>query len=124
MAHILVIEDDAYTAKLLSMGLERFGHSVICAGDGTEGIARARAHSPDLILLDVMLPHMHGFEVLRHLKQNPMTHAVPVMMLTAQTDGRSVLAGIDRGADAYLSKPIDFPDLLRRIERCLASRAA
>jgi DNA-binding response OmpR family regulator len=66
---------------------------------------------------------MNGFAVLQHLKQNPMTHEIPVLMLTAQTDGRSVLTGIDRGADAYLTKPIDFPDLIQRIERCLGRRA-
>jgi DNA-binding response OmpR family regulator len=124
MAHILIIEDDAFMAKLLSVGLERNGHSVTCANDGNQGIARARTHMPDLILLDVMLPGMNGFGVLQHLKRNPTTHAIPVMMLTAQTDGRSVLKGIDDGADAYLSKPVDFLDLIQRIERCLTRRAA
>jgi len=123
MAHILIIEDDVFTAKLLSLGLERGGHSIIAASDGAQGVARARAHRPDLIVLDVLLPGMNGFEVLRHLKHNPTTHEIPVLMLTAQTDGRSVLAGIDSGAAAYLSKPVDLPDLLQRIERCLARRA-
>jgi DNA-binding response OmpR family regulator len=124
MAYILVVEDDAYIAKLLSVRLTHSGHSIIEARDGNQALARARSHAPDLILLDVTLPAMNGFAVLQHLKQNPTTHEIPVLMLTAQTDGRSVLTGIDRGADAYLTKPIDFPDLIQRIERCLSRRAA
>jgi DNA-binding response OmpR family regulator len=120
MAHILIIEDDAFIAKLLSVRLERGGHSILWASDGNDGLAQAHASMPDLILLDIMLPGMDGFQLLRRLKQHPTTHAIPVMMLTAKTDGRSVLAGIDGGAVAYLAKPIDFPDLMQRIERCLA----
>ncbi len=124
MAHILIVEDDAYIAKLLGVRLEHNGHSIIWASDGNQAIARARTHAPDLILLDVTLPGMDGLTVLKHLKQNQATHHIPVMMLTAQTDGSSVLTGMDSGADAYLTKPFDFPDLLRRIEACLTRRAA
>ena len=124
MAHILIVDDDAYIAKLLSVRLERSGHSTIWASDGNQGIARARAHAPDLILLDVMLPGMDGFAVLKHLKQNPSTRPIPVMMLTAQTDGNSVHKGIDCGAEAYLTKPFDFLDLIQRMERCLTRHAA
>jgi len=124
MAHILIVEDDAYIAKLLGVRLEHSGHSIIWASDGNQAIARARTHAPDLILLDVTLPGMDGLTVLKHLKQNQATHHIPVMMLTAQTDGISVLTGMDSGADAYLTKPFDFADLLRRIEACLTRRAA
>jgi DNA-binding response OmpR family regulator len=124
MAHILIIEDDMYIAKLLSVRLEHRGHTVVWAHDGNQAIARARCHLPDLVLLDVTLPGMNGFQVLQQLKQNPCTHDIPVIMLTAQTDGASVLNGLDRGAEAYLTKPIDFPEVLRRIEACLTRRAA
>jgi DNA-binding response OmpR family regulator len=124
MAHILIVDDDAYIAKLLSVRLERSGHSTIWASDGNQALARARAQAPDLILLDVMLPGMNGFAVLKHLKQNQATRAIPVMMLTAQTDGNSVHTGIDCGAEAYLTKPFDFLDLIQRLERCLTRRAA
>src|SRR5207244_3862022 len=97
MAHILIVDDDAYIAKLLSVRLERSGHSTIWASDGNQALARARAQAPDLILLDVMLPGMNGSAVLKHLKQNQATRAIPVMMLTAQTDGNSVHTGIDGG---------------------------
>jgi DNA-binding response OmpR family regulator len=122
MAHILIVEDDTFIAKLLSVRLERSGHSVIWASDGNEALTHAHACMPDLIVLDIMLPGMDGFQVLRRLKQHPTTHTIPVMMLTARTDGQSVLTGIDRGAVAYLTKPIDFPDLIQRIERCLTHR--
>jgi len=123
LSRILIVEDDAFIARLLSMSLERSGYSVIWASEGTDGLAQARAARPDLILLDVMMPGMDGFQVLRSLKQHPTTRTIPVIMLTAQTDGRSVLNGIDGGAEAYLSKPIDFSDVIHRIARCLTHRA-
>jgi DNA-binding response OmpR family regulator len=123
LSRILIVEDDAFIARLLSMSLERSGHSVIWASDGNDGLAQARAARPDLILLDVMMPGMDGFQVLRSLKQHPTTRTIPVIMLTAQTDGRSVLNGIDGGAEAYLSKPIDFSDVIQRVARCLTHRA-
>jgi DNA-binding response OmpR family regulator len=119
MANILIVEDDTLTAKLLSIRLEHSGHTILWAHDGNQGISRAHALAPDLILLDVTLPGMNGLEVLKHLKQSRTTHDIPVMMLTAQTDGTSVLTGLDRGADAYLTKPFDFQDLLRRVETLL-----
>src|SRR5689334_19440705 len=99
MAHILIVEDDAYIAKLLTFRLEHSGHSIVWVSDGNQAIARARTAAPHLILLDVTLPGMDGFQVLKHLKHNPQTNDIPVMMLTAQTDGRAVLMGIDSGAD-------------------------
>jgi DNA-binding response OmpR family regulator len=83
--------------------------------EGTEAFAYARDHTPDLILLDVQLPGMNGFQVLKQLKQHATTRTIPVFMLTAQSDGVSILAGIDGGAEAYLSKPVDIPDIVRRI---------
>ena len=115
MAHILVVEDDAMLAKILTIGLQRADHTIFLVRDGTEAFAYARDHNPDLILLDVMLPGMNGFQILAQLKHHPTTRAIPVLMLTAQSDGASVIAGIDGGADAYLSKPADLPDIVRRI---------
>jgi len=120
MAHILVVEDDTFVAKILTIGLQRAGHSTILVEDGREVFSSAREHTPDLILLDVLLPGMDGFQVLKQLKRHPTTQHIPVLMLTAQSDGPSVIAGLDSGADAYLSKPVDLPDLLRRILRVLA----
>jgi len=115
MAHILIVEDDALIAKILTIGLQRADHTIFLVGDGTQAFAYARDHTPDLIMLDVMLPGMNGFQILTQLKHHPTTRAIPVLMLTAQSDGASILAGIDGGAEAYLSKPVDIPDIVRRI---------
>jgi DNA-binding response OmpR family regulator len=97
---------------------------ITVAHDGDQAFACIQAQAPDLILLDVMLPRISGFHVLEQLKRNRTTNPIPVMMLTVRTDERSVRAGMAGGADAYLSKPIDFPDLIERIETCLTRRAA
>ncbi len=115
MAHILVVEDDAMIAKILTIGLQHADHTVFLVRDGTQAFPYARDHAPALILLDVMLPGMDGFQILKELKHHPTTRAIPVMMLTAQSDGASIIAGIDGGAEAYLSKPVDIPDIVRRI---------
>jgi DNA-binding response OmpR family regulator len=115
MANILIVEDDAMIAKILTIGLQRADHTVSLVQDGAVAFAYARDHTPDLILLDVMLPGINGFQILAQLKHHATTRTIPVFMLTAQSDGASVLAGIDSGADAYLSKPVDIPDIVRRI---------
>jgi DNA-binding response OmpR family regulator len=113
----------ALIAKLLRTRLEYRGHTISWVADGNQALARAVVVAPDLILLDVTLPGMNRLALLHHLKHNPVTHAIPVLILTAQVDGRSVIAGIDGGADANLSKPIDFPGLMGRVEACLTRRA-
>jgi|SRR5258708_7641149 DNA-binding response OmpR family regulator len=115
MAHILIVEDNAMLAKILTIGLQRADHTIFLVQDGAEVFAYARDHAPDLILLDVLLPGMNGFQILKQLKHHPTTRAIPVFMLTAQSDGASIIAGIDGGAEAYLSKPVDLPDIVRRI---------
>ena len=116
MGHILIVEDDAMIAKILTIGLQRADHSILVVSNGSEAFAAARDNAPDLIVLDVMLPGMDGFQILRQLKHHPATHAIPVLMLTSQSDGASIMAGIEGGAEAYLSKPIDLPDVVRRID--------
>jgi DNA-binding response OmpR family regulator len=115
MAHILIVEDDAMLAKILTLGLQRADHTIVLVSDGSAAFAAACQHSPDLIVLDVMLPGMNGFQILAQLKHHPTTRAIPVLMLTAQSDGVSIMAGIEGGAEAYLSKPVDLPDIVRRI---------
>jgi DNA-binding response OmpR family regulator len=119
MAHILIVEDDAHSAKLLNVRLAHLGHTITVAQDGVQAFACIQAQAPDLILLDVMLPRISGFQVLEQLKLNRTTNRIPVLMLTVRTDAQSIRTGMEGGADAYLSKPIDFPDLFERIETCL-----
>jgi DNA-binding response OmpR family regulator len=123
MAHILVVEDDAATVKLLRFRLEHSGHTITVVGDGAQALACVHAQAPDLILLDVMLPGLSGFQVARQLKFDITTQLIPIVMLTARADAQSMMAGIERGADDYLTKPIDFPGLLRSIETCLRHSA-
>ena len=124
MAHILIVEDDRLIAKTLTIGLQRADHSTILVEDGREVLACARDKAPDLILLDVMLPGMDGFQVLKQLKSHPTTHHIPVLMLTGQSNASSVMAGLDNGATAYLSKPVDLPDLVKRISRLVLPRVS
>jgi len=119
-AQILIVEDDANIAKLISIRLANVDYATIWAKDGSEALTAARKNMPDLILLDVTLPVMDGFQVLKKLKTDLATKHIPVIMLTARSDGLSVIAGIDSGAEAYLVKPIHFTDLIRRIQNCLA----
>jgi|EndMetStandDraft_2_1072991.scaffolds.fasta_scaffold1115924_1 DNA-binding response OmpR family regulator len=120
MAFILVVEDNPLIAKLVRLGLEHSGYAVLVVNDGNAALLAAHEYRPDLILLDVLLPGASGFVVLEELKADPATEAIPVFMLTGQSDGASILKGLNSGADAYLSKPIDMADLLTRIAAALA----
>ena len=124
MARILVVEDSPLLAKLVRMGLEHGGHTVLVVEDGGAVMNAAPTYQPDLILLDVLLPGASGFEVLTELKAHPATTAIPVFMMTGQSDAPSRLKALDSGADAYLSKPIDMADLLRRIAALIARSPA
>ena len=110
---ILIVEDDRRLAALLKRGLEREGHVTVVASDGAEGLDYALARSYDVMVLDVMLPAIDGFEVTRHLRRQGC-HA-PVLMLTARDARRDVIDGLDVGADDYLTKPFAFDELLARL---------
>jgi two-component system phosphate regulon response regulator PhoB len=116
MAQILIVEDDTNIAKLLQVRLENVGYTTIWVADGVQALTTTRDRMPDLILLDVMLPGMEGFQVVKRLKADPRTKHIPVIMLTARSEGQAVLTGLDSGADAYLVKPLHFPDLIQRIQ--------
>jgi two-component system phosphate regulon response regulator PhoB len=116
MAQILIVEDDANIAKLLQVRLEKVGYTIVWVADGAQALAAARDRMPDLVLLDIMLLGMEGFQVVKRLKVDPRTKHIPVIMLTARSEGQAVLTGLDSGADAYLVKPVHFPDLIKRIQ--------
>jgi two-component system OmpR family response regulator len=120
MARILVVEDNPLLSKLVRMGLEHAGHTVAVVEDGSAAMSSTIAYNPELILLDVLLPGASGFTVLAELKAHPATAAIPVFMLTGQSDAPSISKGLEGGADAYLSKPIDMADLLTRIAASVA----
>jgi two-component system, cell cycle response regulator DivK len=123
MARILLVEDNEMNRDMLSRRLERRGYDIVIAVDGQQGLAAARAQLPDLILMDMSLPVIDGWEATRRLKAEPQTRAIPVIGLTAHSmsgDREKVLAA---GCDDYDTKPVEMPRLLQKIE-ALLGRAA
>ena len=117
---LLVVEDEGKLARSLRAALERAGHVVDIAGDGEMALDFARVYSYDLVLLDVMLPKLDGYEVLRRLRGRG--DAAPVLMLTAREDVSSKVRGLDTGADDYLTKPFELDELLARVRALLRRR--
>lgn len=119
---ILIIEDEARMRDLLRNGLREHGHTVMGAADGSDGLALAAAHSFDIILLDVMMPGIDGWQVMRRLRENQCTASV--LMLTARDAEPDVIRGLNAGADDYLTKPFSFRELLARISSLGRARLA
>ena len=116
---ILAVDDDVDILDLLEISLESDGYDVITAGDGLDAIAKAKSHVPDLIVLDLMMPKMDGFEVIDNLRLDSQTRAIPVIMLTARAQITEKLQGLDAGADDYITKPFDLKELSARIKAVL-----
>lgn len=119
MAHILIVEDETNIFKLVSFRLKHLGHDVSWVQHGGLVLEMAQKEQPDLILLDVMLPVYDGFQVLKQLKDEPSTQAIPVVMLTARGHEKDVVNGIENGADDYVVKPFSFPELIARVNAVL-----
>lgn len=119
MPKILYIEDDEMNRDMLSRRLERRGYQVISAPNGEEGVAIAQSEAPDLILMDLSLPVMNGWEAARRLKGDHQTRSIPVIALTAHAMEGDMQKAIESGCDDYDSKPIDLPQLLVKIETLL-----
>ena len=123
MAQILVVEDEPAIAELISLNLRHDGHTVRLAGSSSEAIEQVQASLPDLVVLDWMLPGMSGLSLARHWRSEPRTKDLPIVMLTARSEDRDVVQGLDAGADDYLSKPFSNSQLLARIRAVLRRRA-
>ena len=104
---ILIVEDDRPSARLVGYALEKEGYQIILASNGIEGLKKAMEEAPDLVVLDVMLPGLDGFEVCHRLKTRPGTTRLPILMLSAKAQESDLLAGEKVGADKYLVKPVD-----------------
>lgn len=122
MATILLVEDNEMNRDMLSRRLERKGYPVLIAVDGAEGVAMAQAHKPDLILMDMSLPVMDGWEATRQIRANPDLRAIPIIALTAHAMAGDREQALAAGCDDYETKPIDFPKLLAKIEAFLNKR--
>lgn len=122
MPTILVVEDNEMNRDMLCRRLSRKGYSVLVAQDGVEGLSVARAQAPDLIIMDLSLPHVDGWEASRRLKADAATSAIPIIALTAHamsTDKEKALAA---GCDDFDTKPVDFARLLQKIDDVWARR--
>jgi DNA-binding response OmpR family regulator len=114
---VLVVDDEVRIARAIKQGLEQEGYAVDMAHDGEEGYNTARADEYDVIVLDVMMPQMNGFEVARKLRADG--DKTPILMLTAKDQSRDIVEGLDSGADDYLAKPFSFDVLTARIRALL-----
>ena len=116
---LLVVDDDPFIARLLEIELKAAGYDVRVASDGEQALSAAQERPPELVLADVMMPNMDGFELTRRLRQDPKTSGVSVIMLTARGLSADKLEGFAIGADDYIVKPFDTPELLARIRGVL-----
>jgi DNA-binding response OmpR family regulator len=119
---ILIVDDDVDTLRLVGLMLQRQGYQISAATNGQQGLSKAVEEQPDLILLDVMMPDMDGYEVTRQLRQNPVTATTPILMFTAKTQLDDKVAGFEVGADDYLTKPT-HPSELQAHVKALLSRS-
>ena len=119
---ILIIEDDPATQRLVDYSLKQEGYQIITASNGLEGIRKALKESPDLIILDVMLPGMDGFEICYRLRSEPATANLPILMFSAKAQEIDKDTGIKVGADDYLTKPSAPSDIVNHVEKLLAKK--
>jgi two-component system cell cycle response regulator DivK len=124
MTRILLVEDNEMNRDMLGRRLQRRGYEVIIATDGAEGLVKAQADAPDLILMDMSLPVLDGWEATRRLKAAPDTRVIPVIALTAHAMSDDRDKAIDAGCDEFDTKPIEFDRLLTKIEALLKMAAA
>jgi two-component system response regulator MprA len=115
MGHVLVADDQEDVRSLLSLLLELEGHDVATAVDGGDAVLKATERRPDAIILDVMMPRVDGLTALRQLRGAPLTAKVPVLLLSGKTSASDFDAGMDAGADGYLTKPFDPDDLVAAV---------
>lgn len=118
---ILACDDEKHIVRLVQVNLERAGYQVVTANDGKEALQKIASENPDLVVLDVMMPYMDGFEVLQNLRRNPSTRDIPVIMLTAKAQDADVFKGWQSGVDCYLTKPFNPMELLSFVKRIFDS---
>jgi two-component system alkaline phosphatase synthesis response regulator PhoP/two-component system response regulator VicR len=123
MPRVLVVDDEVNIVRLIQVNLERHGYQVTTANNGVQALEKIREDRPDLLVSDVMMPEMDGFELLANVRRDPSLSDLPVIMLTAKAQDRDVMEGYTRGADMYLTKPFNPAELLNFAKRILSSQS-
>ena len=118
---ILAVDDERSIVRLVQVNLERQGYNVVTAFDGKQALERIEEHRPDLVICDVMMPYMDGFEVLDKLRKDPATRELPFIMLTAKAMDNDVFTGYQKGAHCYLTKPFSPPELISFVNRIFSA---
>ena len=121
---ILVVEDDPEQLEVIRLNLKAAGFAIGTAANGTDALVKTRSISPDLIVLDLMLPGLNGFDVCKALRQDPATASVPIVMLTGMRSQFGRFAGFESGANAFLLKPFDADELISKVEELLGQSSA
>src|SRR5688572_5323349 len=116
---ILVVDDDAQLAQMIRITLQTRDYDVITAANGREALERTRSEMPDLVVMDVMMPEMDGFQALREMKRDTNIKDIPVIMLTTRGRSTDALAGMEAGASFYLAKPFSTFELLAHVKQIL-----
>lgn len=119
---ILVLEDEPAVQTLLKKQLTAHGFTVTVAGDGLDGLMKLESMKPDLIICDVMMPNLDGMGFVKAIKGHLQTQKIPVIFLTAKTDPRSMIDGINVGARFYVTKPFQIDDLMAKVQKALSGR--
>ncbi len=117
---VLVVDDEDMTRKLLRLMLERDGFTILEAEDGQQALEVIAESKPDIVILDVMMPNMDGFTTCQELRSQPETAELPIILLSARSQTEAVRAGLESGADRYMTKPISKPELVQTITDLLA----
>jgi DNA-binding response OmpR family regulator len=123
LPRILVVDDDTWILKMVTTVLAKRGHEIHVAKNGVEGLARAKEITPDLIITDIMMPQMDGWDLVRNIRSTPGISMVPVIFLTALSDDEDRIQGFRLGADDYLAKPFRFDELELRVDKAFRSKA-
>lgn len=116
---ILIIDDDLDTLQLVGGMLRQHGYQAVAASNGVQGLHKTHEEIPDLIMLDIMMPDMDGYEVARHLREDPQSKEIPILMFTAKTQLDDKIAGFEVGADGYVTKPTHPKELLLQVKTLL-----
>lgn len=122
MAKILIAEDERDIRELIAFTLQFAGHEVITTSNGEEALQAVRAHKPELVLLDVRMPRLTGYEVCKEIKADAQTKAIPVIFLSAKGQEAEIRSGLEAGAEQYLLKPFSPDQLIEQVNKVLSGR--